>query len=109
MDFMNKRFRVSVKPYFISGTEVVKLNGYPGGYASDGLDVVEMTDDPLEKAILLKMSERGVNVELSVRKCAKIFNMQEDVVTKRLNHLAELGWLKDLGTSYRLLFKFDLK
>ncbi len=89
--------------------EAVGLEGYPGCYAVDGLDIVEVVDDPLEKAILLKMSERGVNAELSVRKCAKIFNMQEDVVTKRLNHLVELGWLKDLNTSYRLLFRFDLK
>lgn len=89
--------------------EAVGLVGYPGCYAVDGLDVVEMTEDPLEKAILLRMLERGVNIELSVRKCAKIFNMQEDVVSKRLDHLVELGWLKHLGTSYRFLFKFDLK
>ena len=35
-----KEFQVISEPWNLCGTVVVKLNGYSGGYALDGLDLV---------------------------------------------------------------------
>lgn len=34
-------WKVNSNPWKLCGTDVVKLDGYPGGYAVDGLDVVK--------------------------------------------------------------------
>lgn len=36
-----KEFEVISEPWNLCGTTVVKLNGYSGGYALDGLDLVK--------------------------------------------------------------------
>ena len=36
-----KEFVVSSNPWMLCGTEVVKLEGFSGGYAMDGLDILK--------------------------------------------------------------------
>jgi hypothetical protein len=39
-----KKFEVASYPWNLCGTMVVKLRDYPGGYALDGLDLVQRTE-----------------------------------------------------------------
>lgn len=60
----------------------------------------ELTE--LQKFILTKMSEHGINAELSTTKCAIILGLPEDLACLEMNKLAEAGYLERYGNVFRL-------
>lgn len=56
----------------------------------------------LEKLILTKMSEHGINSEFSVPKCASVLGIPKYLACVELDTLTELGYLEKVNSTYRL-------
>lgn len=56
----------------------------------------------LEKLILVKMSEKGLNSEFSVPKCAAAMDIPKYLAHIELDTLTELGFLEKVKDVYKL-------